>query len=234
MKRLIFGCICLFLVAAKVPYTAASVIIISQTHHVWGQAPSYQPTDSYDYTDTSAVSGYAEGFYYDYDIDEYLLGTATSTAGDFSVVAETDTDPPYGGWVDAMAGAESTYVFVSNTTSLDISLSGSVCGTNNSDIGASFTLTDLTSETVVDDRSTYDFGRPEIYDIVWGGTYQVELSHQYELWLYAKSSVNDSGVGYSLLSADIEVIPEPTIFGLLVLGAVMLRRKRRSFHSNLR
>lgn len=232
MKRLILGCICLFLLAAKVPYTAASVIIISQTHHVWGQAPSCQPADWYDYTDTSAVSGYAEGFYY--DCDELLLGTATSTAEDFSVAARTDTDPPYGGWVDAMAGAESTYVFVSNTTSLDISLSGSVCGTNCCEIGACFTLTDLTCETVVDDCSTYDFGRPEICDIVWGGTYQVELSHQYELWLYAKSSVNDSGAGYSLLNADIEVIPEPTIFGLLVLGTVMLRRKNCSFHSNLR
>jgi len=232
MERLVFGYTCLLLAASKVPYTAASVTIISQTHHVWGQAPCCQPADWYDYTDASSVRGYAEGFYYDYD--ELLLGIAMSTAGDFSVAARTFTAPPYGGWVDAMAGAESTYVLVPNRTSLDILLSGSVFGTDTCNTGACFTLTDLTSETVVDDCSTYDFGRPEFYDIVWGGTYQVDMSHQYELWLYVKSSPNDSGAAHSLFGADIEAIPEPTIFGLLVLGVVMLRRQKRSFHYNLR
>jgi len=99
-------------------------------------------------------------------------------------------------------------------------------GVNAFESWVDYILTDLTLGTQIQSkRWAQDRG-------VWGAdslpfteTYALDVTHQYELKLLARSSIGDSRQGYA--SLDLNIIPEPASAALLAIAAAGMTGLRR-------
>lgn len=217
MKKLLILTV-IFLFCFTASAGVKGITILSQEHHVSGLAKGTLESDSYDITDTAAVSGSALALWWDegrYSEDDPGINRVNSSAGNFSVIA---VDQSIWTFTDSRATAESTYTFSPIATRLQFQYSGAVEMHFFENI-VSVSLYDITDDIPVDFRkwtTEISSGISFTEDV----SYTLDPSHIYQMQLYATVLAGDNpGVTSSL---EVSIIPEPFSLVVLGLGGFML------------
>lgn len=207
--------------AAVLPAQAQPFTIVSQTHHVWGEAttlPEYPPRVfvEYDRTDSVPVSDGVRAEYY-----PGWWNSAESQAGNFTVTAsEHDFTGAY-----VSAHAESTYVLIPSTSSLNLYFSGYVNSFHYFCADVGFSLLDMDTGARIDAKSWTDDNLAYLPPINEQHNYTCIPGHNYRLYLHASASANDVR-GNTDASLSVVITPEPGVLPLLAAGAFLGRRGR--------
>jgi len=192
------------------------ITILSQEHHVSGYAAGTGDTTSYDQTEAYLVS---ESVFALWPGPNPGTNETSSSAGNFSVTA---VDRSRWTFTDSWALAESTYIFSPLADHLQFQYAGSV-EMHAFENKVSARLYDTTDNLLVDYRQwTTELSAGLAFNET--EDYTFDLSHQYELQLYAKVFAGDNpGVTSSL---EVSIVPEPCSLVLLGLGVLVLRSRR--------
>ncbi|OHB61555.1 MAG: hypothetical protein A2Y12_00525 [Planctomycetes bacterium GWF2_42_9] len=195
---------------------AASINIISQTHHVWGWITTPHSVRSYDYTDDISINENAE----------LWNSISESSAGDFQVSAYTFAAAETGPGISA--SAESYYNFTPITTSLTLNISGYISPWAHV---AHFELTDLTDRNTVLVHYYLSEPYPNGVEINWDQDFQVDPSHQYRLWMYV-SGLQITQIDYDkFANAELNAVFTPELGTMVMFSlGVGLMRKFRAKH----
>lgn len=196
--------------------SAAGIIILSEEHHVSGYAAGAGDTTSYDQMVAYPVSGSASATW---PGPNPGIHEVSSTAGNFIVTA---VDRSRWASTESWAIAESTYIFSPLTTHLQFQYVGSV-EMHASENKVSAKVYDITDGLFIDQHEwTTEF--PSLIAFNEVEDYTFDLSHQYELQLYAKFFSGDNPGATS--SLDVSIVPEPCSLLLLGLGGLVLRKRK--------
>lgn len=203
-----------FIIVCSSTTFATSINIISQTHRVWGGLWTWfqeSPIQSYDFTDTHAISGNIEqtGVSWDKSI--------RSSAGNFQASAFPDGE----GGV-AAAYAESTYLFAATKSILSLTITGFIGDVANVN-KAKFSLIDLTA-----DIELTDYVSPVMplcgFEINLHQDFKIDTSHQYKFLMYVETQRGEGNGGADL---NVVITPEPMTAIMLLFGAGLFSRKHR-------
>jgi hypothetical protein len=198
----------IILLGILMPFAAVSasvegITILSQEYHVSGYAAGTILSSSYD--QTSPVSGSASAFWWDdgfYSESNPGTNEVSSSAGDFSVTA---ADRSCWTFTESWAIAESTYIFSPLTEYLQFQYVGSV-EMHAFENKVSARVFDITDDLLIDYRE-WSTEFPSLLAFNEAEYYAFDLSHQYELQLYAKVFAGDNPGATS--SLEVSIVPEP-------------------------
>jgi len=217
-------CLLLALICCTTAYAGIEgITILSESHHVSGTATGTTQSDSYDLTQSTSVTGSASALW-QVD-DEFYPGPnpgtneVSSSAGNFSVTA---TDNSCWAFTGSEALAESTYTFTPLVTDLQFNYTGNV-EMQAEENAVSVTIEDITNGQTIDTR-LWTTGLSSGLSINENLYYTFDLTHEYELKLYAKVEARGNpGVTSAI---DVAITPEPATLALLAIGILLFKRKR--------
>ena len=199
----VIACIFFSAIFVSIDPALGSIIVIEQSHHVYGYASDYYGGQSYDFTDDTLVAGTAQ----------YGTKLASSSAGNFNVSASySDTTSNY--TASEYGYAESSYVFRPTSSLLSLSIDGAVAGKDPYNNWVRFQLRNITgySELV-----HYDFRKwfymnninyKDGFTIQYQQAFSVTPDHLYQLYLYAEGYNREyANTGSANITAQLN--PEP-------------------------
>ncbi len=215
----------LFLAMSGAAYGGASGIsLLSESHHVWGEAGESQASPPWNatgnvatYDQTSATPLDVSAAYP--SVGEFHPGYAHSVAGDFGVLAESVY------WYSS-AWAASEYRFTPDGSSLLVHVYGGADGFFRETV-AQYTLADSTLGVVLDAFEAIGEIQPPVdLGFDWRKSYAVNPGHEYLLTLYAHAGPSD-GPRRTTMGADVTCIPCPSALLLGAFGAGLAAWRRR-------
>lgn len=212
-------CAAFLILGLHAPLHAAAIVIISSSITVEGKAGA----NTYSGTNSGSTAGTTA------DGSNWIASSSgfITTTGATVNAASDWLGGPGNSWITAGYSQVSlTSAFRPLTPNITFKFTGST-GYHAFESWINYTLTDLTALSNVDTRVwAYDFGWTQ-HALPYTASLMLNVNHQYQLHLLARSAIGDFRQGYANLN--LQIVPEPTPAALFsfTLAGMIFRRSRR-------
>jgi len=217
-KTAMHTCAAILIFGHHAPLHAAAISIISSSVTVQGKAGAN--------TYAGANNGNSNGITADGSTwSASSSGSITTTGANLSAVSDLLSGPG-NSWINAGYSQVSlASVFQPLTPNITFKFTGSV-RFHSDESYINYSLTDLTASTTVGSALwAYEFGWTQ--DILpYTADMVLNVNHQYQLQLLARSAIGDFRQGYANLNLQIVPEPAPAALFAIALAGMILRRSR--------
>lgn len=218
-KPAVQACAAIMMLSLQSPLQAAAISIISSSATVQGKAG----TNTYSGSNSGSITGITgDGSTW----SASSSGSITTTGATLSAVSDLQSGPGNSWPNAAYSQVTLTSIFQPLTPDITFKFTGNARFHSNESY-INYTLTDLTAAySVATALWAYDFGWTQ--DILpYTANLTLNVNHQYQLQLLARSAIGDFRQGYANLN--LQIVPEPAPAGLLAiaLAGMIFRRSRR-------
>ena len=219
--RLPVVCLVISTLASQAALHAAAISIISSSVAVQGRAG----TNTYSGSNSGNTTGTTE------DGSVWRAsgsGSITVTGATLSAVSELIDGPGgIGREVPAESQVTLTSIFQPVTPNIIFNFTGST-RYHAFESYITFTVKDLAAPAITIKSANWAYDGFWMQDsLPYSTSLSLDVGHQYELVLFAKSAVGDYRAGHATL--DLQIVPEPTSAALVAMGftGMICRRSRR-------